>query len=138
MNDENQKNKERFYRSWEMGSCFGPKKIFDDITNKSTSIYESNRIYIDTCCLSPMTYTLRCTNAVGPFGWGKSFIEIEGQRYCDDFVGNKGFRKVLIEGKQQTELQISIISKLINKYYHIQNVQSIWFINYQEIKYQGD
>lgn len=50
-------------------------------------------------------------NTAGPFGWGKTFIEIEGQRYCDDFVGYNGFRKVLVEGKQQKAFNISLIPK---------------------------
>ena len=105
----NQNNEGLFSLSWKIGSCTGPKKIFDETNSTSSNKYESNRVYIDMCCLSPETYTLQCSNTNKPYGWGKSFIEIEGQRYCDDFVGYKGLRKVLVEGKQQKSFNISVI-----------------------------
>ena len=87
-----------FSRSWEIDSCYGPKKIYDNQTEKIIDQYENNRTYIDFCCIGPGTHILQCINSIGPYGWGKSFIEIHGQRYCDDFVGNKGLRRIVIEG----------------------------------------
>ena len=92
-------NNETFFaRKWKMGSCYGPKKFYDADNKLSHVQYEANKTYIDRCCLKPGTYTLMCTNEIGPFGWGNSFIEILGQRYCDDFVGYKGLRRVQITG----------------------------------------
>ena len=72
---------------WQLGSC----------ANGSPS-YEMNSTYTkyERCCLTPGYHTLTCHNEKGPFGWGKSFIEIQGQRYCDDFVGFKAMRRVNI------------------------------------------
>ena len=86
----NQHNEKDFSLSWGMDECYGPKNSFK---------YRANVTYWDRCCLSPGVYTLICKNNLGPYGWGNSFIEILGQRYCDDFVGYKGFRKVNVTGK---------------------------------------
>ena len=50
----------------------------------------------ERCCITPGYHILTCHNEKGPFGWGKSSIEIQGQRYCDDFVGFEAMRKVLV------------------------------------------
>ena len=86
----NQHNERDFSLSWEMDSCYGPKNSVK---------YRANDTYWDRCCLSPGVYTLICKNNLGPYGWGNSFIEILGQRYCNDFVGYKSFRKVNVTGK---------------------------------------
>ena len=96
---EPQYNESLFSRRWEIGSCYGPKKMYDDEKKIYVDQYESNSTYIDMCCIGPGTNTLRCVNSIGPYGWGRSSIEIQGQRYCDDFVGNKGLRRVVAEGK---------------------------------------
>lgn len=83
-------NEQQFSLSWKMGSCYGPQ-------NNIKYTY-SNSTYLDRCCLSPGVYSLVCRNDIEPFGWGNSFIEILGQRYCDDFVGYKGLRKVIVSG----------------------------------------
>ena len=92
-------NETFFSLEWEMGSCYGPKRFYDHAHGKYYSKYEANKMYIDKCCLLPGVYTLTCKNSVGPFGWGRGYIEIFGQRYCDDFVGYKAFRKIYIAGK---------------------------------------
>ena len=75
---------------WQLGSC----------ANGSVS-YERNYTYTknERCCLPQGMHTLTCHNEKGPFGWGKSSIEIQGQRYCDDFVGFKAMRNVFISDK---------------------------------------
>ena len=76
-----------FSRKWKLGSCYGPIGLLQ---------YKDKQKYWDRCCLTPGVYTLICSNDRGPYGWGNSFIEILGQRYCDDFVGFKGFRRVIV------------------------------------------
>ena len=81
----------QFSLNWKMDdSCYGPK---------DSVVYSANNTYVDRCCLSPGIYTLICRNHAGPFGWGSSFLEILGQRYCDDFVGFKGLRSIIVSGK---------------------------------------
>ena len=82
-------NRNKFSRKWQMGSCYGP---MDSVKLKS------NGTYLSRCCLEPGVYTLICKNDVGPYGWGNSFLEIFGQKYCDDFVGYKGMREVIVAG----------------------------------------
>ena len=76
---------------WELGSCSG------------TASYVFNYTYVkyERCCLIPGNHTLSCHNDKGPFGWGNSFIEIQGKRYCDDFVGFQAMRKVSITNKSK-------------------------------------
>ena len=99
-----QTNGKYFNPKWKLDSCYGPKNIKDqyifDVEDNSESVkYEGNNTYVDRCCLSPGVYTLICKNEMGPYGWGNSFVEILGQRYCDDFVGYKGLRRVVVTGK---------------------------------------
>ena len=86
----NQPYEEFFNPEWKIGSCYGPQRI---------AKYKAKSIYFDRCCLRPGIYTLVCKNDKGPYGWGNSSLEILGQRYCDDFVGYKGLRRVAIAGK---------------------------------------
>ena len=86
----NQPNNNDFSLKWKIGSCYGPKNIVE---------YHANSTYFGRCCLRPGLYTLVCKNDIAPYGWGNSFIEILGHRYCDDFVGYKGFRRIVVNGK---------------------------------------
>ena len=70
-----------FNRTWKLGSCHGELNDFD---------------YFDRCCLTSGQYTLICTNHKSKFGWGNASIEIQGQTYCDDFIGYKGMRTVYV------------------------------------------
>ena len=38
-------------------------------------------------------------NTKSTYGWGNVTFEINGKRYCDDFVGYKAMRKISVEGK---------------------------------------
>ena len=73
----------------------------------SVNEYFDNSKYIERCCLQPGSYTLVCENnvlirrndrEVEYVGWYGSFIEIQGQKYCDDFVGHKAMRRVEVRG----------------------------------------
>ena len=72
--------------SWKFGSCH------------SSLLYGYNKQYTERCCLAPaLEYTLIC-KMVNGFGWGDGFMEIEGHRYCDDFIGYRAMRRVTILG----------------------------------------
>ena len=107
-----EKNKSLFSRQWKLDSCYGPKKF----ASLKSIQDEVNKTYMDRCCLKPGIYTLVCRNEMGPYGWGNSFIEIMGQRYCDDFVGYKGLRRVIVTGKK---LKQFYYTRVIN-YFHFE------------------
>ena len=129
---DSKQNKTSFFRSWKMGSCTGP-----------TGRTEYTRIgtYFDRCCLPPGFYTLICKNDKGPFGWGNSFIEIQGMRYCDDFFGSEAFRRVLIKGKylisRYSYTYILATSMLYQKnFYFYIFVKKLHTFSYQKVKLQ--
>ena len=90
---ENGTSESFFSRQWEMGTCHGPKRIYDEYTVVE---FATNYTYVDRCCLKPGNYTLTCKS--NGFGWGGGFITIFGYKYCDDFVGFRGMRRVLVTG----------------------------------------
>ena len=81
-----------FSRQWKLDSCYGPKPGLD---------YVRNEINYDRCCLPPGRYTLICINQKSAYGWGNAFLEIDGKRYCDDFVGFKAMRTISVLGETQ-------------------------------------
>ena len=85
-----------FSPEWRIGSCFGPGNIEFSIPK-----YQPNELHFIRCCLPPGTYTLICKNTKSKYGWGSSKFTINGKRFCDDFVGFKALRTVLIEGCQK-------------------------------------
>ena len=90
-----------FLRKWELGSCFGhPSQTYDTELNYIDS---DESLMVSKCCLKPGLYSLFCHNLVKPFGWGKGYLEIQGRRYCDDFVGFKAMRKVIVSGKRTSQ-----------------------------------
>ena len=70
--------------SWSMGTCFQAQE------------YIRENQYIERCCLQPGSYTLQCNSKVRPVGWCDGFIEFQGQKYCDDFIGLKAMRTVQV------------------------------------------
>ena len=85
---------------WKLDSCDGPRNLVT---------YRDNHTYWDRCCLNPGIYTLICKNDVGAFGWGNSFIEILGQRYCDDFFGYKTMRRIIVTGMyKNTDISVLV------------------------------
>ena len=76
---------------WELGTCKSPEETF---TLEDAEL----DAYVDQCCLKPGRYVLTCQNDKGPFGWGNASIEIQGQKYCNDFIGGKARRIVMITG----------------------------------------
>ena len=104
-----QQDEHLFQRSWKMGKCYGPRQFPDRFhgSNKDAR-YEDDNIYIDVCCLIPGDYVLECENAIGPYGWGNGYIEIMGQRYCDDFYGFRAFRNIKVEGNVKITFDLLI------------------------------
>ena len=76
-----------FSPEWRMGSCFGPR-----------TTYSSNVTYYDRCCLTSGKYTLICKNRKSKYGWGNASFKIGGKQYCDDFIGLKAMRTIIIQG----------------------------------------
>ena len=61
--------------SWTLGTC------------KNDQVYENDQTYTESCCLNPGSYQLSCDDTYGD-GWHGGYIEIEGTRYCKDFVSD--------------------------------------------------
>ena len=59
---------------WTFGNC------------TSLSIYEDYTQYFQRCCLPPGPHILTCVNVEKPEGWKNAFIDINGRRFCDDFM----------------------------------------------------
>ena len=89
---DNKENNDLFSPEWRIGSCYGPK---------SGWTYSSNETHYDYCCLTPGTYILICKNTKSKYGWGNVDFEIDGKRYCDDFIGLKAMRTISIQGIRQ-------------------------------------
>ena len=73
---------------WQLGTC------------QSEEIrYENYKQYIQSCCLNLGYHILTCINKRYPYGWGDGFIEIQGHRYCDDFMAYQLMQKIAIRSK---------------------------------------
>ena len=72
--------------SWIFGTC------------DSTQEYASNEQYTESCCLAPGEYTLSCQDSYGD-GWHGGFLEIQGNKYCEDFgTGKLATHQVTLAG----------------------------------------
>ena len=72
--------------SWTLGSC------------SSAQVYQSYEKYTKQCCLSVGKHPLKCKDSHGD-GWNRGFIEIQGNKYCDDFrSGSVVTKQVTISG----------------------------------------
>ena len=72
---------------WTLGAC-----------SKSLEYKNDQRIKEKDCCLAPGNHTLTCYNTKHPHGWKKGSIVIRGKHYCDDFIGYKAMRRIIIKG----------------------------------------
>ena len=70
---------------WELGPCSFELQYVGDQT------------YTEMCCISPGQHTLIC-KASNRFGWKKSFLIINGHRFCDDFTSYKAMRTINVTG----------------------------------------
>ena len=66
-------------------------------------------VYIKQCCLPSGTHTLKCKDAWGD-GWDGGYLEINGQKYCDNFNSNKHEEDITI-GSSPPPLPPAISSK---------------------------
>ena len=78
------------YSEWHLGPC-----------NNLGTEYVNHRNYIQRCCLEPGQHTLTCINKRKPYGWDDGYIEIQGHRYCNDFMSYKITQKITIKGMNQ-------------------------------------
>ena len=71
---------------WTLGACSPSLQYKNGMVQKEKD-----------CCLAPGNHTLTCYNRREPHGWKKGFIVINGERYCDDFIGYKAMRRIVIK-----------------------------------------
>ena len=106
VNIANQVQESFFTRKWELGSCSGPEEEYwYKHLAERTNEYQSGYSYGHRCCLRPGAHLLICSNEASHYGWGDGFVEIFGQRYCDDFVGFKTIRRIEIKCKHSISSQ---------------------------------
>ena len=87
----------KFGLNYENGTdYFAPEWTLESCNNGWTG--NENETHYFRCCLQPGQHTLTCINKKSEFGWGNVTFEIDGKRYCDDFVGFKAMRSILFEG----------------------------------------
>ena len=78
-------DKRSFGRKWKLGSCHGSQE------------YEYGRaLFVERCCIPAGNYTLICQNKKANSGWGDASIEIQGQKYCDDFIGWEAMQEITV------------------------------------------
>ena len=70
---------------WWLGTC-----------GSNGFMYENYKKYIFRCCLGPGQHTLTCINKQNPYGWGDGHIEIQGHRYCNDFISYRLIQQIMI------------------------------------------
>ena len=91
-----------FNHTWEIGTCSSVQA-----TQYGRPTYIE---YFERCCLKPGPHTLTCqkvphecpsclNNVDNVEGWGDNSLIIQGQRYCDDFIGVRAMRRVNLLGK---------------------------------------
>lgn len=64
--------------SWQVGNC------------QSSGQFTSNNQFSQECCMAAGDWPVTCDDSYGD-GWHGGYIEIDGNRYCDDFT--TGFEK---------------------------------------------
>ena len=79
---------------WQIGPCYNNGTWYLD---KNIENYKKFEKYIERCCITPGQHTLTCINKQKPFGWGMGYIEIQGHRYCDDFMSYRLMQKITID-----------------------------------------
>ena len=75
---------------WHLGSC-----------NSLGVVYGNHQTYIQKCCLKPGQQTLTCINKRKSYGWDDGYIEIQGHRYCNDFMSYRIMQRITIKGMNQ-------------------------------------
>ena len=78
--------------SWNIGSCSG------EGTGAGPYGIKGMLINAHRCCLAPGNYTLTCKSE-NRYNWWQGYLEIQGRKYCHDYIGYKALRHVQIIGK---------------------------------------
>ena len=80
---------------WSLGYC--SDYYGDPVTPLSWKPFE--KIITTRCCLAEETYLLECAyEAQWEQVWKQSYLDIQGHKYCDDFIGLRAFRLIDISG----------------------------------------
>ena len=81
--------------SWALGSCESTGKL------GGSEEYGDDAEYTQQCCQQPGTYELECKDtSIFKDGWHGGYIEIQGQKYCNDsWSGSEKKEQVTITGK---------------------------------------
>ena len=79
----------------------------------SRQAYGGFKVFKKKCCLSDGTYKLKCKDAWGD-GWNGGFLEINGQKYCEDFNGHEHEEDITIGAPPTLPPPIKSISIIIN------------------------
>ena len=87
--------------SWALGSCESTAKL------GGSQEYGDNSEYTQECCQQPGTYELECKDtSTYKDGWHGGYIEIQGQKYCDDsWSGSEKKDQVTITGNNPIPYQ---------------------------------
>ena len=80
---------------WQIGACYSNRNW-----------YQTFEKYIERCCITPGQHTLTCINKQQPFGWGTGYIEIQGHRYCDDFMSYRLMQKITINSTKKYKFSL--------------------------------
>ena len=86
---------------WNIGSCSSVNVYPDVIYTDERHLYtkaQLMRTLTRSCWLAPSDHVLECYNKDYSKGWPNAYIEIQGHRYCDDFVSIKALRRIRIAG----------------------------------------
>ena len=99
---------DRFYNaqrsmSWTFGKCRGRGRYFEIVGPLKNMIRYSDltHTYFERCCNLPGLHLLRCeieSSWENDQGWAENFIEIQGHRYCHDFIGYSAIRRINLTG----------------------------------------
>ena len=80
--------------SWTLGPCANAQSYPHEI-----GYTEYGKQYTERCCLPPGDYMLTCKVSSGE-GWNGGFMEIQGNRYCHDFLASdEASPQVTIRGR---------------------------------------
>ena len=90
--------------TWIFGKCRGRGRYYEiyyGSVNRLLRLNDLMHTYVERCCNLPGQYLLRCgikTSWEKDQGWAENFIEIQGQRYCHDFIGYSAVRRINLIG----------------------------------------
>ena len=73
--------------SWNIGSCSNTTYIYN--------VDAGSEVNVDRCCIKKGDYILSCKSN-NQHSWKQGYLEIQGRRYCNDFVGYRALRRVKI------------------------------------------